>query len=230
MRIRTIALVFGGACIVALGSIGVVACSSDSGSGTPTATPDATAATDTGAKADTGTVNTQDTGTVEDAGTGPGDDSSTPGDSGATADCGAPGSLHPVEAGTGPYCPFSAVGDAGNLTCPFGQHCLENAGSNAGPSVCAATGPAPDGGTDWECQGPANCATGSVCCAITTGAGQDPGCPNHFLHKFTGTTCRAGSCQAGEIMACEAPADCAGAAGTSCQVTKAKGGTFGLCL
>lgn len=220
MKIRTMALVMSGAVAIALAGVGAVACSSSDGSGTPS-TPgsDATTGTDSShAGNDAGTGS--DTSTAADTSTG--DDSSTTADGGG-ADCGAAGSLHPVDAGSGPYCPFSAVGDAGNLTCAFGQHCCE---PGSGTATCAASCPAGDGGTDWECQGAANCATGKVCCAITTGAGQDPGCPNHFLHKFTGTTCRT-TCQSGEIPVCETPGECSG--GTTCQVTKAKGAVFGIC-
>src|SRR5438067_13838850 len=82
MRIRTMALVVGGACLVALSGIGAVACSSDNGSGTPTTVlPDATSGTDTGTGAHDGGVG-NDTGTTGDDSGNPGDDGGTTTDSG----------------------------------------------------------------------------------------------------------------------------------------------------
>lgn len=227
MRIRTMAWFLGGAVAVAASGIGAIACSSDNGTGNPTTpTKDATATDsntpthDSSTGGNDGGVNNPDTSTGDDAGA-----------TDAAVDCGKTLSLHPVDAGTGPYCPFSAVGDAGNLTCAFGQHCCENPASANSPSTCAANcNSMADGGTEWECQGAANCPTGSVCCAITTAVKQDPGCPGRYLSKFNGTTCRT-SCQSGEVPMCETQGECLPVDGgpTTCNVAKAKGAEFGVC-
>lgn len=217
MKIRTMALGIGGAFLVALGGVSAVACSSDNGSGTPaTGGPDATANKDSSTPRTDAQVGQPDTGpgTTGDAGSG-------------TPDCGrAAPTLHPVEAGTGPYCPFSAVGDAGNKTCAFGENCCEHAADAGMPSTCQATACANAKDTDWQCQDPNNCGTGQVCCAIAASAGQDPGCSFYFLSKFKGTACRA-ACATGELTVCEGDSQCP--TGQTCNNVTSKGGSFGFC-
>jgi hypothetical protein len=222
MKIRTMALAMGGAFLLALGGVGAVACSSDDGTGTPATGTDASVAKDTGTtKADTGTVDQPDTSTPDtDAGVG-------------APDCGrAPPTFHPVDAGTGAYCPFSSVGaDAGNVTCAQGQFCCEHQADAGTPSSCQAAGAGGAvscGATDtyWQCQDPNSCGTGQVCCAVAASAGQDPGCSFYFLSKFKGTACRA-ACATGELTVCESDGQCP--TGQTCQNVTAKGGSFGFC-
>jgi hypothetical protein len=144
-----------------------------------------------------------------------------------TTDCGAPVSLHPVAAGTGPFCPFGAVDGGGSLTCAFGEHCCEpNAGTSTCASDCSGV-PVPDAGsiTDWQCQDSNSCPSGQVCCANGT-ADHDPACSYYFLHKLTGTVC-ATACAAGQVTVCERLGDCSG--GTTCVPAKGKGAQFGVC-
>jgi hypothetical protein len=223
MKIRTVALAMGGAVLIALGGVGAVACSSDEGTGTPTNNNTDKDATTTG---DTGPKPTTDSSTpVGDAGVDAPTYPSTcqhvtakgaqfgfcqsgppPSDAGDAVDCGKVPTLHPAEAGTGPYCPFSSVGDAGNLTCAQGQHCCEHPADAGTPSTCqASTCGTTD--TDWMCQDQSNCPSGQVCCAITSGPGQDPGCSFYFLHGFKGTACRT-SCAQGELTVCESDDQC----------------------
>jgi hypothetical protein len=222
MKIRTVAFAVGGAVLIALGGVGAVACSSDDGSGTPTPgnnDKDATTAADTGKPTpgkDGSVVETDSDTPVGDAGT---DSNVDP------VDCGKVPTFHPVEAGTGPYCPFSAVGDAGNLTCAATQHCCEHPADAGKPSECQAAACAKTD-TDWMCQDKNNCPGAQVCCAVTTGPGQDPGCSFYFLHKFTGTACRT-ACAQGELTVCEGDDQCVAPA--KCQHVTAKGGQFGFC-
>ena len=216
MKIRTMALAMGGAFLLALGGVGAVACSSDDGTGTPATGNDASVAKDTGTTKDTGTVDQPDTSTP-DTDAGPG-----------APDCGrAPPTFHPVDADTGPYCPFSAVtgSDAGNKTCATGEKCCEHQADAGQPSSCQAAACAPTD-TAWECQDPNNCTGGQVCCAIAASAGQDPGCSFYFLSKFKGTACRT-ACATGELTVCESDGQCP--TGQTCQNVTAKGGSFGFC-
>src|SRR5438874_2303634 len=108
MRIRTMAWFVGGVFAVALSGVGAVACSSDTGSGTPSTTPEKDATTkDTGSSNTDGGTGGNDTGTNDNPDTSTGDDSSTPVDGGGAADCGSTPTLH--------------VSDGGRIFCPFGE-------------------------------------------------------------------------------------------------------------
>jgi hypothetical protein len=214
MKLRTMAFAGAGAMLIAAVGVGIVACSSDSGSGTPSSGTDASTTTDTGTHVDAH-VDATDSGPVPVVDAGPG-----------APDCGrAPPTFHPVDAGTGPYCPHSGVGDAGNNTCPVGETCCEHAADAGQPSSCQAAACAASD-TSWACQDPNNCGGGQVCCAIAASAGQDPGCSFYFLSKFKGTACRT-ACATGELTVCESDAQCP--SGKTCQNVTAKGGSFGFC-
>jgi hypothetical protein len=224
MNIRMMAWVTGSTFLLALGAVGAVACSSDSGTGTPTNNNNtgndaATSHTDGGGGNGGGNDSGSGNGGNNDSGGGGGDDG------GGAADCGKTPTLHPTDAGTGAYCPFSGTGDAGNLTCAFGQHCCEPGTGNA---TCAADcASLADSGTDWACQGNAQCGAGEVCCAEATSVnGPDPGCTYLFLSHFKGTVCAPGGCPAGTYQMCESTSECA--TGT-CTAAKGKGAEFGMC-
>ena len=214
MKLRTMALAGTGAVLLAAVGVGIAACSSDTGSGTPSGGTDASTRTDTGSHVDAYVP-------VTDSGPMP----MTDGGAGAP-DCGrAPPTFHPVDAGTGPYCPHSAVGDAGNTTCSVGEKCCEHAADAGQPSSCQAAACAAKD-IAWECQDPNNCGGGQVCCAIAAAPGQDPGCSFYFLSKFRGTACRT-ACATGELTVCESDGQCP--TGQTCQNVTAKGGSFGFC-
>jgi hypothetical protein len=116
-------------------------------------------------------INTPDTGSgTPDTGAPPGNDTGTPIQDAGAADCHkAPPNLHPeIEAGV--YCPFSEVGDAGNLYCKNGQSCCITPYSTPSiPSTCN-TGACPvTGSTVLECEGTPDCASkgaGNICCGF----------------------------------------------------------------
>jgi hypothetical protein len=219
MRIQTVAFILGGAFVVSAAGMSLAACSS-SGTGNPS-TGDDGGGTHDGTTGDTGNGN-GDTGTGTDTGGG---------DDGGEGGCqGTAPTFHPSDGGTGPYCPFSKTGDAGNITCAKGQHCCETAADAGTPSTCSDISSAcPSADTEWQCEDPLDCTSGNVCCAITSGPGQDPGCTWYFLHAFKGTVCRPADagCAAGQIVVCESDSECPN--GQKCQNVKAKGASFGFC-
>jgi hypothetical protein len=235
------ALVVGGACLVALSGIGAVACSSDNGSGTPTTVlPDATSGTDTGAGSHDGGVVGNDTGT-------PGDDSGNPGDdSGPTADggCASPPALFPPKADGGIYCPYSkdfSIDGGKAAYCNVGTEvCCLSPSSDAGLSTCKANSTAcPAGDHVWACSAPQECGGGQVCCLTSGPVEPDPKCSGYQKTKgFFSTRCAAaaectGTVEAGsfidnQYIACEAQADCP--TGKTCTAVKTSGTSIGVCL
>ena len=142
--------------------------------------------------------------------------------------CEKPPALY-AETAAGVYCPFSVAAGTGGgaATCTAGQHCCEPA---SGTSTCTAAGTACTAGdTDWECEGPLDCAGsagGAVCCGTGT-VGNQVACGIYpafsYGSMFTGSTCAA-SCST--YVICSKQTECA--TGT-CTAIKAKGNSFGYC-
>ena len=150
----------------------------------------------------------------------------------AGAKCSTVTTLHPPNADAGTatlYCPF-ANGGAGapSVYCHAQmEHCCEGAVGEATMCAPLAT-PCPQAKpTDWVCEDPADCPSGSVCCSnpgASIGLG-DPGCGN-FASKMTGTLC-AKSCDATSIQICTSDAQCG--AGKTCIPFGKSGNQVGGC-
>jgi hypothetical protein len=147
------------------------------------------------------------------------DDSGTVGVADMTI-CSKVSTLHPPTKNE-LFCPFG--GDAGH--CASGsQHCCEPA---MGTSTCdpLAT-PCPAGQTDWQCEDPADCAMGMVCCGSgTLVKSPDPNCGN-YATGFHATHCAA-TCMANEIKMCTSTGECSN--GLTCVPFRTKGNQVGGC-
>ena len=197
-RIHALALL---AAITVVGGGAFVACSSSSDGGS----------TDGGV---------QDTGAIDDSPTT---------DSGAQieggGDCGSSPTLHPNDAGVGPFC----LGvDGGDHNCPMGNVCCQTASGSSTPSTCVTAGSScPTGGGDvtWECDDPSMCSGGLKCCGF--GAPTPiPGCSYAELSPALGTHCVT-SCGSGEFVACAADTDCP--SGQTCTPLKEGTKQIGYC-
>jgi hypothetical protein len=197
-----------------------VACSSSSSDNGQQTTDSGVHPGDTGTGGgDTGTVT--DSGTVNDTGSSGGD--TGPGGT----DCGSDPSLHPSEAGVGPYCPgFSPDGGTGSGSCTGGQTCCEQ--PKGTPSTCASS-PAgctvSDGGTVWECDQTNMCTTG-VCCGYGAPALRSGCTYDEVFPPNKGSHCAA-SCAADEYQICEGPGECP--TGKTCTPMKTAGKQIGYC-
>jgi hypothetical protein len=207
----------------------------DLGSVTPTETGaegsgDETSVADAGADVATGDSTLPETAT--DAGL-----TDSPAADADVAECKSSVAFHPTEAGL--YCPYTTSGaDGGSGYCAAGsEHCCESPSTDAGASLCAATGTAcVSTWTDWGCSQPSDCPSGQICCINNKPpAGMDTGCSYYYLHSFTGTVC-ATSCDtpssttgtATQLQLCQGGAtDCP--TGQTCQHVAAKGADFGFC-
>lgn len=204
------------------------ACSSSSDT-TPSASVDTgTSATDTGSSAIDTSVSTEDTGTsVDDTGSST-TDSTTSGDGGGGG-CGSDPKLHPPAAGEGVFCP--GTGDAGGgAPCATGQLCCDTPKGSTPASSCIAGGStcpttSPKSGSSWECDAPAQCGTGKVCCGEGTPKLRT-GCTYEEVFPAAGSKCAA-SCGATEYVICEAAGDCP--AGKTCTPIKTGGKQVGYC-
>lgn len=164
-------------------------------------------------------------------GTGGSAGGGTGGSAGGSADagqCKTPSTLHPPKAGDTAtiYCPFSSTDGGKNDYCtPQTQHCCEGSGAGSTSSCVAAGTACATGDTDWQCEDPADCPTGTVCCGTgTLVVNSDPMCANYASH-FTGTNCAA-SCAAGEITMCTSDGECGG---KTCVPFETKGNQVGGC-
>jgi hypothetical protein len=195
---------------------GLGACSSDnstssSSSGTVAPTPEA----------GTKDVSVADTSTPLDSSVGSQD---------AGSECGTPAKLFAPKPDGGIFCPFSAPMGGKNVYCLDTEQCCENP-TGGGVSTCIAKGSACPvmNATVWECEDPANCASGQKCCAHSSTAGTPVTVSTDtcgaFLSKFSGTKCAA-TCAAGELTVCEQQSECA--MGT-CTAVKPKGNSIGVC-
>ena len=225
MKISTMALFFGGALVLSSAGVGLAACSSDSGTGTPTGgndsggNADSTSHTDGAMQGDTGM--TGDTGMMGDGGTG--------------AECGTTPSLHPSDGGPGSvYCPFGP--DGGSIHCDPGanQICCINPKVNGAfpPSTCSTTCPYADAGgaTNLECEDKITCTAnnkGAVCCGSGPMPALDTACGYYSEKGLKGGACAA-TCAANEFELCATSAECSG--GKTCTPFKAKGMQLGYCM
>jgi len=191
-----LAWIFGGGSVVALGLLTTVGGCSSSGNGND-AGPDVTSMQDSSGN---DVSNNNDVGSdVQDAG-GP--------------DCKTVPTGAPFETDSGPYCPFQASPDGGQLfgPCGRGNHCCDfTSGSN--PSTCEplATACTFEAGTnaDFQCNETADCPNGSICCMNANATlGQDQGCTYFFASKDHGTSCVTGTTCPGPIQVCGQTADC----------------------
>lgn len=199
-----------------------LACSSDPATTTTPTTP--TTHSDASSGGDSAT---SDGGATGQDSSSTGNDGSSGGDAGGSADCGTAATLHPDTDG-GIYCPFSAVDGGKNIFCADTEQCCESAKGGAASS-CVAKGSACPSTNDtvWECESPANCPSGQVCCAAGSTAavtiGDDTCGP--YLSKFSKTHCAA-SCTATELTVCEKQSECT--TGT-CTAVKPKANAIGVC-
>lgn len=232
MKFRTMAWFVAGAVTVASSGIGAVACSSDSGSGNPTTTPekDATTAKDTGSTADTSTGGNSDTGTNpgDDDSSTPGSDSSAPGDD-AGADCGSTPTLH-VSDGGKIFCPFGEGGAPHD--CPSGGTCcLPNSVNGTFPdSVCNPSGGCT--GKTIACEATEDCLGGGKVCCYSGGQPKlVQGCGYLKATNLNYTRCEQDTCattDAGaELKVCTRDDECA--TGTHCVPFKTTGLQLGIC-
>jgi hypothetical protein len=218
---------------------GFAACSASSASiASDDGGTDGTAATtDSGSEDDSSVVVDEDSGSTGD-GSKPGDggtkdsgdakvtDSSIVPD--AAKDCGTAPTLHPTPS-AGVFCPFQA-NDA-SVSCPTtpGEHCCIYPKAANKPATCNTLIQGCDseidaGGSDFECDEPADCIGGQVCC-MDGKALKDPAC-YYFGSLVRTTKCRA-ACNTGELTVCSAQAQCA--TGT-CTPMDTKGKELGVCL
>jgi hypothetical protein len=196
------------------GSSGTGSGGGDAGtSGNPDATTDAPPQGDSGSATDSGSDAHHH-------------DAGQEGDSGA-CDKPPPGPYAELEAGV--YCPFSAPDGGHNEVCRPGQHCCE---PSTGTSTCVAAATACGANdTNWECEGPLDCANsnaGHLCCGtgeIETQApcGSYPAFP--YVKTFTGSSCAA-ACTA--FVICSQTSDCK-TAGETCVAIRPKGNDIGYC-
>jgi hypothetical protein len=133
--------------------------------------------------------------------------------------------LHPAEAGAGPYCPFQADGAR---ACMSGQQCCEAPVGSF--STCPSTGAAcpVDGSTSWQCDDPIQCGGGACCATTSFQVNADAGCTDYTSADPTTfqTQCRP-SCQAGEWPICQSDSECQ--ASQKCTPFKFKGVIAGFC-
>lgn len=195
----------------------LAACSTDSGSGS-NASSSGMPTVDGGGGKD---VNPGDTSTPPMPEAGP------PVDAGS--DCGKAAALHPPKPNGGVFCPFSAPPGGKNVFCAETEQCCQNA-KGTGVSTCAPKGGACPiaNATIWECEDKSDCPSGQKCCAHGGDAGTVTVATDScgpYLSKFNGTTCAA-ICPAGDLVVCEAQADCAG---STCTAVKPKGNDVGVC-
>lgn len=220
---KTVSWAWWGALAGALGASGalaLVACSSgDDNSGTDAGKDSGKA--DTGSGGDSG--GNPDTGNM---------------DSGNAVECGTL-ALHP-DPDAGPYCPFQAGGDGGVFAnCGIGQHCCEYSVDSGLPSTCnggstACNSAINNGGYDWHCDEPNDCAdAGTTCCIEGNVIVPDKLCPatTAFVTGVTGSACKT-SCvmtdAGGEVQMCQSQSDCTG--GKTCLTFKKVGKNLGVCL
>ncbi len=209
-----LAWIFGGGSVVALGLLTTVGGCSSNGNGTD-AGPDVTTMQDSGNDVSNQDVVGND---VQDAG-GP--------------DCKTVPTGAPFETDSGPYCPFQAAADGGELfgPCGRGNHCCDfTSGSN--PSTCdpLATACPFEAGTnaDFQCNETADCPNGSICCMSASATlGQDQGCSYFFASKDHGTSCVTGTTCPGPIQVCGQTADCP--SGMTCQPLDTLAVWLGVC-
>lgn len=164
-----------------------------------------------------------------DARPGTGSGSGTATGSGSGSGCFKPPVALHAEVEAGVYCPFSWTTDGGKAKfCTGGQHCCEPA---SGTATCASSCPTAD--TDWQCQGPLDCAgssAGHVCCGTGTiktqaACGAFPAFP--YVSLFKGTAC-ATAC-ASSYVVCSRDSECPGGGAGSCVAVEPKGGGMGYC-
>ena len=214
---------FGLVAVLGVVACGTIACST-SNPGSPK--------TDGGGVSDTGggsndTGPTFDSGAVVDSGTTSTDTGSTE-DTGVT--CGSDPTLHPAEAGVGPYCPgYYPSGSTTSGSCSLGQTCCEQTTGSPTPSSCTSpTSACPSGDeANWECDGPSMCEGSTrTCCGNGTPAIR-PGCTYLEVYPTQGTVCAA-TCGATQYVVCESDADCTGSKKT-CTPLKSGGKQIGAC-
>ncbi len=231
MKTMHMALGLIGGALIALGSMDLAGCSSDSGTGTPTGGKDATAGDDSAAGDDGAT----------------GDDGST-GDGGgskdAASECGKPPTLHPSP-DAGVYCPFQDAGAGADANanfapcapsqdcCMYPQKlnmasvCINGAGGD--PSACP--GYVADAGVaNFECDEPSDCpGSGKICCLKGTPT-KDAVCGTYFGSRVLGSHCTAAAaCPAGEFQLCSAASgECP--SGQTCTAFSTKSKNLGACL
>jgi hypothetical protein len=218
MKVQTIALVLAGALAAAGGAVGIVACSSDSGTG--------------GGNPPDGAVGSPDTNQPAVDANQPGVDSNLPPVDGGTSDgpatCthGAAPTLHPDDGGPGSlWCGFLS-NDAGKLYCnPSTQVCCNGGkmGTGFADPTCNAQGTACTNGTgpeEFDCEDQLDCQDpAAVCCfGGNTIAHPDPVCLYDYAHASGSyTRCvhadAGGACSATEETVCTSDAECANIAG-----------------
>jgi hypothetical protein len=222
--------------------LGGCASSSPSTSSTGSSTganPDGGFDSGTDASVDGGSGSGSSSGTGSGSSTGSGSGSGS-GDAGGDAACHKPPTaLHP-ETVPGVYCPFSGPDGGANVTCAAGKECCEPPSTGTSTCVLESTG-CTAGDTEWQCDGPVDCAGGvsaaNVCCGTGTidtqiACGPYPAYP--YVSDFKGTTCAA-SCNGGtfnggtlSFIVCSQTSDCP--AGTpTCTPIEPKGGGIGYC-
>jgi hypothetical protein len=210
MKISTLALFLGSALVVGGAGVGLVACSSDSSTGTPTpgdsgTGTDGSTHNDGSTPADSGM--TPDTGTMDDGG-----------DAGACTH-GNPPKLHASDGGT-LFCGFKP-NDAGTLYCdPHTQECCVGGtqGTGHADAVCQQQGTTCTNGMGPKvinCEAPADCTTaGSVCCMTGTTPTLDTTCNYYRTGANITTSCVAPSdggaptCAAGQSQICTNDMEC----------------------
>jgi hypothetical protein len=239
MNIRTLALVFGSAIVVAGSGMAATACSSNnssggtssSGGGDSGAHPDGTASSSGGG---------DDGGASSSGGEGGG---SSGGDAGTGPDCGNTPSLHATEAGT-IFCGYEPDGGPA-IDCPTGKQCCLGGALGGGtyaPEECvtwgtACTNPA-DGGIPIACGQISDCtangqAGATACCLQGATVATVAGCGFPKYSHGTGIVCEgdgggaATACAAGETQICTSQADCP--AGKTCTAGKWKIYQLGFC-
>ncbi len=223
MKISTMALFFGGALVLSGAGLGLAACSSDSGTGTPTGGGDSGSNTD-------GTSHTDgamqgDTAPQGDSATG--DDG---GDGGAGCKHGNPPNVHPSDGGpTALFCGFKA-NDGGTLACdPHTQLCCVGGkqGTGFADPVCIAAGGTCMNGMNPKpiaCEDQNDCPTaGNLCCYTGAVPQNDPACGYYYASSNIATNC-ATTCAAGQSRICTSDSQCA--TGQTC--TPFKSIYFGL--
>jgi hypothetical protein len=168
-----------------------------------------------------------------DAGTKDSGDAKTSPDSAlvpdAARDCGAAPTLHPTPS-AGVFCPFQATDAGPNCAATPGEHCCIYPKAASKPATCNTLAQGCDvdidaGGSDFECDEPADCVGGQICC-MDGKAVKDPAC-YYFGSLVRQTKCRAGGCNTGELTVCSAQSQCA--TGT-CTALDTKGKELGVCL
>jgi hypothetical protein len=200
-----------------MGALSVAACSGDIGD------PGATSASAETARADELRVDAK----KKDAGVD------------AAVDCGTPSKLF-KETKAGVFCPYSEVGDAGDVTCAAGELCCQpDAPDDAGvypPSKCEKKKCKAADDISWQCEGPLDCASskeGPVCCGYGTPEKEAPQCSDYAYVSGAfglGTVCAA-SCAAGtQTVICDSKKGGECPSGTTCTPVRYHGNQVGYCL